>query len=122
MKNLFLSLKSSAVVLLVTLLLVSCSKTGPQGPAGSQGAKGDKGDIGAVGPAGKDGSVLYSGNGAPSSIGKDGDYYLDETSGNLYGPKTDNGWGTATNLKGQKGDKGDKGNTGATGATGPAAP
>jgi hypothetical protein len=123
MKNIFPFSRSLAMVLLATLLFMSCSKTGPQGPAGSQGAQGEKGDQGAVGPAGKDGSILYSGTSTPSaSVGKDGDYYLDKTSGALFGPKTVNGWGTAINLKGQKGDNGDQGNAGTTGATGSQGP
>lgn len=119
MKKLQAILTAVMTLLLAATLLISCSKTGPQGPAGSQGSKGDQGDQGAVGPAGKDGSILYSGDNAPSaSVGAKGDYYLDKSSGDLFGPKTADGWGVATNLKGQKGDKGDKGATGITGATG----
>ncbi|RZK63467.1 MAG: hypothetical protein EOO95_13415, partial [Pedobacter sp.] len=33
-------------------------------------------------------------------MGAVGDYYLDKTSYNLYGPKTETGWGVALSLKG----------------------
>lgn len=46
------------------------------------------------------GGVVYSGNGAPSSsLGIDGDYYLDLSTSNLYGPKLNSVWGSATQLK-----------------------
>lgn len=39
--------------------------------------------------------------GAPdASLGVAGDYYLDTSSYDLYGPKTESGWGTPINLKG----------------------
>jgi hypothetical protein len=100
--------------LAAALCLAGCSKTGPAGPQGPQGEKGEQGDQGLQGIPGADGSTIYSDNGKPvADIGKSGDYYLDKNTGDLYGPKTDNGWGNPVNLKGSKGDKG------ATGATGP---
>ena len=52
-------------------LLSSCAKEGPQGVPGPQG---DQGAAGAAGPAGADGSVIYSGTGAPATgVGQDGD-------------------------------------------------
>lgn|GEM_PF-6837907 len=42
-----------------------------------------------------------------------GDMYLDVASARLYGPKSDSGWGTPLNLKG------DKGATGSSGTQGP---
>jgi hypothetical protein len=96
-------------------LLSSCAKEGPQGVPGPQG---DQGAAGAAGPAGADGSVIYSGTGAPATgVGQDGDYYLDRNTGNLYGPKTDSGWGTPILLGGGQGDT-----TGGAGAQGPAGP
>lgn len=85
------------------LVAAGCQKgdpgqTGPQGPAGAQGV---------AGPAG---SKIYSGNGVPASnTGAAGDFYLDLSTSNFYGPKTANGWGTPISLKGA---------TGATGAAG----
>jgi hypothetical protein len=98
---------------LAVAICYSCTKeAGAVGPQGAQGP---------VGPAGQNGTVMYSGNGAPSaSLGDSGDFYLDLASGNLYGPKTASGWGTPTSLKGANGAAGSAGATGATGATGAA--
>ena len=109
------------------VLFSSCTEqglTGPEGPSGAQGATGTtgpKGDTGAVGPAGKNGSVIYSGNGIPAlTTGTSGDYYLDRSTGNLYGPKADSGWGTPLMLTGAAGMQGATGATGATGNNGSA--
>jgi hypothetical protein len=57
--------------------------------------------IAITGSPGAAGSQIYSGSGAPpATLGNNGDYYLDSTSYNLYGPKTASGWGTAIDLKG----------------------
>jgi hypothetical protein len=57
--------------------------------------------ISITGAPGASGSQIYSGSGTPSAtLGNNGDYYLDSTSYNLYGPKTASGWGTALSLKG----------------------
>ncbi|WP_454985063.1 leucine-rich repeat protein [Capnocytophaga gingivalis] len=66
------------------------------------------------------GSMILSGRGIPSAEkGQTGDYYLDLSSSELYGPKTKDGWGTSVlNLKGLKGDKGDKGDNGTNGQNG----
>jgi len=62
------------------------------------------------GADGQDGSQIFSGDGAPeNSLGSVGDYYLDETNKDLYGPKTDNGWGQPTNLSGEDGEDGEDG-------------
>jgi hypothetical protein len=64
-----------------------------------------KGEDGKDGQDGEDGSQIYSGSGAPSaSLGAIGDYYLDKSSYELYGPKTGSGWGTPINLKGADGN------------------
>ena len=65
------------------------------------------------------GSMILSGRGIPSAEkGQTGDYYLDLSSSELYGPKTKEGWGTSVlNLKGIKGDKGEKGENGQNGIT-----
>ena len=66
------------------------------------------------------GSMILSGRGIPSAEkGQTGDYYLDLSSSELYGPKTKDGWGTSVlNLKGLKGDKGDNGTNGQDGQPG----
>lgn len=67
--------------------------------------KGEDGEPGSQGPAGEDGSQIHSGSGAPAgSLGEVGDYYLDKSSYELYGPKTGSGWGSPLNLKGADGN------------------
>lgn len=103
---------------------------GDTGATGPQGEKGDKGDTGATGPqgekgdkgdtgiSGKDGNSLLTGDGAPSSsLGKDGDSYVDVSTWDYY-TKADGKWTKAGNFKGNKGDKGDTGATGPKGDTG----
>ncbi len=82
-------------------------------------------------------NTILSGGGVPaSSIGIDGDFYIDIKNANLYGPKTKGVWKIATSLRspetknittpvsgpagavGAKGATGDRGLTGATGPTG----
>ena len=77
---------------------------------------------------GKDGTAILSGNSTPAlNVGNIGDYYFDQSSYKLYGPKKADGWGIPVILKGAdgekgndgtKGDKGDKGNDGAKGDKG----
>ena len=96
------------------LLFVSCGKDGDVGPIGPQGEQGPQGEIGIPG---KDGAVILNGEGAPADdLGNMGDMYLDKATSNLYGPKSDEGWGTPLDLKGQNGDKGDKGDKGNPGS------
>ena len=47
-----------------------------------------------------------------STIGSVGDYYIDLTSVNLYGPKTTEGWGTPISLRGLQGQNGTNGQNG----------
>ncbi len=102
------------------LLLSSCGKdgaVGPSGPAGSTGATGAVGPAGPAGANGKSGSVIYSGTANPAStVGAVGDFYINLTSGALFGPKTATGWGTAVSLIGPTGSTGAKGTTGAAGS------
>ena len=78
--------------------------TGPKGDTGATGPKGDTGATGATGAKGDPGaagSKILSGTNNPSTtIGAVGDFYLNKTTGDLFGPKTTNGWGSAINLKG----------------------
>ena len=113
------------IAMMLFCVINSCTKeglSGPEGPEGPQGEQGAPGAQGAVGPSGTDGSIIYSGTGAPAAAtGKNGDYYLDKNTGKLYGPKTANAWGTSITLvgaQGATGATGAQGNTGATGATG----
>mgnify|MGYP000200184666 FL=1 len=65
------------------------------------------------------GSQILSGNGMPTtSLGSVGDYYLNKTTMELYGPKTTEGWGNAIVLKGTQGEKGKDGSNGSNGSNG----
>lgn len=82
------------------------------------------GPAGPAGPAGV-GSYWHRGAGAPGAgVGANGDYYLNTTNGDIYGPKTGGAWGAVVfNIaEGQQGPAGPAGAAGATGATGPAGP
>lgn len=79
---------------------------GPPGPSiqGPPGAPGSQGNPGIQGPAG---SIIYSGSIVPPDLlpppglGVDGDYFLDQASAFLYGPKAGGIWtGTAIDLRG----------------------
>ena len=68
---------------------------------------------------GKDGTAILSGNSTPAlNVGNIGDYYFDQSSYKLYGPKKADGWGKPVTLKGTDGEKGEKGNDGAKGEKG----
>jgi hypothetical protein len=96
-----------SLIFLITLIL-SCSK---------------KNNPGNEGPPGMDGSTIFSGQIDPNdTTGRVGDYYLNIESRNLFGPKTESGWGTGISLKGDKGDSGNNGEHGSSilnGATSP---
>ncbi|MBD3616069.1 MAG: hypothetical protein HUJ22_05800 [Gracilimonas sp.] len=78
--------------------------TGCESPEGPQGPEGPEGPVGA---AGEDGSSIYAGTGAPSTdLGASGDYYLNQDTGELYGPKNNSGWGTPISLQGPQGEAG----------------
>lgn len=95
----------SLLICLGGMTLFSCSKSA--GPAGPQGATGPAGP---VGPAGTNGSQIYSGTTTPpSGTGNTGDYYLDQTTDVLYGPKTASGWGSGISLIGNTGAAGKAG-------------
>ncbi len=71
--------------------------------------EGEQGPEGPAGPAGDDGSMIYAGNGTPSSaLGEEGDFYLDQSTAALYGPKDEDGWGSPVNLQGPSGDDGNE--------------
>lgn len=111
MKKLILGLLT-----VTAIIFASCSKDGAQG---EQGIQGEQGEQGIQGIPGKDGNVIISGTVAPtSSIGNNGDMYLDITTSNLYGPKSDGDWGIPLNLKGATGAAGEAGDDGQDGADG----
>ena len=60
-------------------------------------------DLGTSGPLGARGTGILNGAGAPSAgFGVNGDFYLNTSNMNLYGPKTDSGWGTPVDLVGSQ--------------------
>lgn len=94
---------------------------GPQGPQGETGPTGPKGATGATGAKGADGATWLSGTAAPTTQGKDGDYYINTSTWDVY-KKASGTWSKTGSIKGATGPQGPKGETGATGpqgATGP---
>ena len=78
---------------------------GPQGVAGTNGTNG------------VDGKTILNGTTNPAAAtGVNGDFYINTTSDQIFGPKTAGSWGTGTSLIGPSGSAGA---TGATGAQGP---
>ncbi|HEV2478224.1 MAG TPA: hypothetical protein VGS79_01115 [Puia sp.] len=76
------------------------SLKGGQGDTGATGPQGATGATGPTGAAGSPGTKIYSGSGAPTvGLGIVGDFYLDTTSHDLWGPKLASGWGTGVSLE-----------------------
>lgn len=97
---------------------------GPQGEKGETGAQGPKGDQGDQGPAGEDGSdgaTWLFGAVAPTNQGKDGDFYLDTATFDVY-QKSSGAWSKTGNIKGATGAQGPKGDTGEQGPQGTQGP
>jgi hypothetical protein len=80
------------------------------GPPGPQGVPGSQGPVGAPG------NTIRNGSGPPDpSLGVAGDFYIDTTNHNIYGPKSNTitNWGSPTSIIGPAGP---------TGPVGPAGP
>lgn len=76
---------------------------------GTTGAQGVTGATGPTGSKGQDGSKIIAATGIPIlSIGNVGDFYINLSTSDLYGPRTNTSWGTAVNLKGANGANGTK--------------
>lgn len=72
-------------------------------------AKGDKGDTGATGPAGTnglDGKTVLNGTTDPTTEGVDGDFYINTSTNEIFGPKISGAWGSGTSLVGPAGADG----------------
>jgi hypothetical protein len=79
-------------------------QVGPEGPIGPSG--GPPGPQGIQGIAGTPGAVWRDGTGVPSNaLGVNGDYYLDDATGNVY-LKSVGSYALATNIKGPQGPVG----------------
>ena len=113
----------TALTLIGLLGLSSCGKgekgdKGDTGPAGATGETGPKGDKGEDGKDGIDGSTWLTGSGVPSStLGKEGDMYLNTTNGDVY-QKESTGWSLKMNIKGEDGEDGEDGKDGLNGSSG----
>ena len=91
---------------------------GPAGPAGAPGSKGEQGNPGTPGQNGRDGKDILNGKVNPnSSIGKNGDKYVNTETGDVY-VKNNGSWQKEGNIKGPKGDKGEQGAQGTPGKNG----
>ena len=78
--------------------------TGATGPQGIAGAQGPQGVTGLQGVAGSNGNTILNGTSNPtSSIGNNGDFYLNTSTNVLFGPKTTSGWGNGVQLTGTGG-------------------
>ena len=95
-----------------TVLGTSVIKDGQDGVAGAKGEKGD------AGVAGRDGKDVLNGKVNPeASLGKDGDTFINTTTGDVL-VKKDGEWKPVGNMKGVKGDKGEQGLQGRDGKDG----
>lgn len=85
-----------AFVALLGMATIGCDRDG-----GADGVNGINGKDGI------NGKGILNGKGVPSaSLGTIGDFYLDENTYNLYGPKSEKGWGNPIALIGEKGKDG----------------
>ena len=101
------------------------SLVGPAGPMGQTGAiglTGPTGLTGAPGPAGvngTNGSAVLSGLSSPaSSLGANGDFYINTSTNTLFGPKSGGVWPSGVSLVGPVGQNGQPGPAGAPGPAG----
>ena len=61
---------------------------------GPQGLQGERGPIGATGRAGTDGNTVLHSQGRPrADLGKEGDWCIDTTHWEIFGPKSAGNWG-----------------------------
>ncbi|WP_374165195.1 hypothetical protein [Arcticibacter sp. MXS-1] len=118
----YLRFRTSALICAVAAIsFSSCQKgdTGEQGPKGEQGVQGQTGSQGIQGVAGLNGKTILSGTTAPdAAVGTIGDFFLNLQASELYGPKTDKGWGPSISIKGMNGTNGTDGKDGVNGQNG----
>ncbi len=114
-------MKTRFLMLLLGIAIFGSSscKKGEAGPEGKQGIQGIQGIQGVSGVKGADGASIFSGTAVPTTaVGKNGDYYFRTSTGVLYGPKVEAGWGAGVNLKGANGSNGSNGTNGTNGKNG----
>lgn len=94
---------------------------GPQGipgPPGASGAQGIPGVAGTNGTNGTNGNTVLSGSNNPTNLdGVDGDFFINTSSNEIFGPKAAGVWGAGTSLVGPQGPAGGMSNGTATGNT-----
>lgn len=77
--------------------------------------------VGPEGPPGPTHKTLYHGKGAPAKeLGEVDDFYIDTEAWEIYGPKTEAGWGEGVSIIGPAGPEGPVGKEGPAGPEGPA--
>lgn len=86
---------------------------GPQGIQGIQGIQGAKGDQGIQGVPGADGNtVLYGASDPITAVGVPGNFYINQSTSKLFGPKT-SVWPAGVSMIGPQGPQGIQGIPGA---------
>jgi hypothetical protein len=85
---------------------------------GADGSNGSNGADGQDGQDGNDGSTILSGSVDPTTEGNDGDFYINTTTWQIFGPKFSGAWGSGIDIIGADGTNGTNGSDGADGATG----
>src|ERR1700691_4004433 len=100
---------------------------GPAGPPGANGATGPQGPaggpVGPQGPAGASGLSVLSGAVDPTAaVGVDGDFYINDATSTIFGPKVAGVWPPGISLIGATGSQGPAGVAGATGPAGAQGP
>ena len=71
-----------------------------------------------TGSSGGSGNTVRNGSGSPSSsLGENGDFYIDTDAWEIYGPKSSGSWGSGTSLIGADGTNGADGADGADGGS-----
>jgi hypothetical protein len=94
----------------------SLTAEGLEGPAGPQGPQGIPGVPGPPGIPGTDGRTVLNGNGNPGpATGAVGDFYINNITKQIFGPKTALSWGAPTALIGPQGIQGIQGTQGPAG-------
>jgi ribosomal protein S6E (S10) len=78
------------------------------------GTQGSQGVSGQAGVNGVDGKTILSGIIDPTVEGINGDFYINSTTQNFFGPKANGSWGTGISLVGDQGSAGANGNDGKT--------
>jgi len=96
------------------------ANTGPQGNPGVNGTNGTNGIAGSNGTNGTNGATMRDGSGVPANtLGVDGDYYLNDATGDIY-KRTSGVYAIAANIKGAQGIQGIQGIQGVAGNNGTA--